>query len=130
MTPQEAAARLAREQRERNPQFWRDTFYRIEQSTALFLASLIPGVGERHVRAREEARREEQRIEEERRRAAEETAARAQDVQVPSVELSNDSSGVSTEEAKYDQPAEQGMSTSVQVTETVSESEDLRNRQA
>ena len=37
----------------------RDVFYRVEQAAALFLASLIPGVGERHVAAREEVRRQE-----------------------------------------------------------------------
>jgi hypothetical protein len=80
MTPEEAAARILTEQRNQQnlrPRFWRDTFYRLEQSIALFLASLVPGVGERHVRAREETRREERRQEDERRRAAEEVAAAA-----------------------------------------------------
>ncbi len=78
MTPQEAAARINAEQQngqDRQPRFWRDAFYRIEQSIALFLASLIPGVGERHVRAREDARRVEQQREEDRRRAEEEALA-------------------------------------------------------
>ena len=81
MTPEEAAARLVQERHERQdrqPRFWRDAFYRVEQSIALFLASLIPGVGERHVRAREETRREEQRREEQRRQAEEEAAAERQ----------------------------------------------------
>ena len=51
----------------------RDTIFRVERAMALFLASLVPGVGERHVRAREEARREAERIENER-LAAEEKA--------------------------------------------------------
>ncbi|KAJ9662766.1 hypothetical protein H2198_001215 [Neophaeococcomyces mojaviensis] len=57
-TPEETARRLLAQHQDRrnaNPVF--DTLYRIEQGIALFLASLIPGVGERHVRAREEARR-------------------------------------------------------------------------
>lgn len=41
-------------------------FQRVERGFALFVASLIPGVGERHVRAREEARREVERVERER----------------------------------------------------------------
>lgn len=78
ITPQEAAARLLREHAEQTPSVWRNALYRVEQSAALFLASLIPGVGERHVRAREDARREIQRLEEEERvRADEEAAAHA-----------------------------------------------------
>jgi len=57
MTPEETAARLLRERQERNPNVFRDTLYRVERALALFLASLVPGVGERHVRAREEIRR-------------------------------------------------------------------------
>ena len=58
-TPEEAAQRLVREHEQRNPNMLRDVFYRVEQAAALFLASLIPGVGERHVAAREEVRRQE-----------------------------------------------------------------------
>lgn len=72
MTPEEAARRLVRQHQEQNPNVIRDTLYRIEQAAALFLASLIPGVGERHVAAREEARREEERIRVEAQRAREE----------------------------------------------------------
>ena len=60
-TPEETARRLVREHEQRNPNVLRDAFYWVEQSVALFLASLIPGVGEQHVAAREEARREEER---------------------------------------------------------------------
>jgi hypothetical protein len=63
ITPEQLAAQILegdrlRAERERQqqqqppPNFLRDTFYRIEQAIALFLASLIPGVGERHVEAR------------------------------------------------------------------------------
>jgi hypothetical protein len=72
ITPEQAARRLVQEQRERNPNILRDTFYRIEQAVALFLASLIPGVGERHVAVREEARREVERARLEAERAREE----------------------------------------------------------
>ena len=57
--PEQAAARIIRQNQERqNHGIVRDTIFRIERATALFLASLVPGVGERHVRAREDARRE------------------------------------------------------------------------
>lgn len=69
-TPEEAAARILRERaaaqqrhREANPNVLRDLFYRVEQAVALFLASLVPGVGERHVAAREEQRRLEAQAE-------------------------------------------------------------------
>ncbi|RMZ78397.1 hypothetical protein DV738_g3915, partial [Chaetothyriales sp. CBS 135597] len=68
-TPEEAAQRLLREHRERNPTPLLDALYSIEQSVALFLASLIPGVGERHIAVREQVRREER---EARERAAQE----------------------------------------------------------
>ncbi|KAJ9616892.1 hypothetical protein H2200_000612 [Cladophialophora chaetospira] len=134
MTPEEAAARIVADRRgeqEPQPRFWRNAFYRTEQSIALFLASLIPGVGERHVRAREDARREEQRREEERRRAEEEAAA------------VNDNHNVAQEDAQVgegdDQPTsvkpevglggrgEQSASSSVQVASDEPGGE-LRNR--
>lgn len=71
-TPEQAAARILndraqqRQQRDANPNVLRDIFYRVEQAVALFLASLIPGVGERHVAAREEQRRLELQAEMER----------------------------------------------------------------
>ena len=77
--PTATAARLVEEHRQRQPNdmLW-DTLQRAERAIGLFVASLIPGVGERHVRAREEARREVERVERERiereRVAAEEEA--------------------------------------------------------
>jgi hypothetical protein len=66
-SPEQAAARIIRQNQERqNHGIVRDTIFRVERAMALFLASLVPGVGERHVRAREEARREAERIENER----------------------------------------------------------------
>jgi hypothetical protein len=79
-SPEQAAARIIRQNQERqNHGIVRDTIFRVERAVALFLASLVPGVGERHVRAREEARREAERMENERlaadaARAAQETA--------------------------------------------------------
>ncbi len=58
-----AAARPNQNQGNGNRGLVRDAIYRVERAVALFLASLVPGVGERHVRAREEARREAERAE-------------------------------------------------------------------
>ncbi|KAK5945746.1 hypothetical protein PMZ80_002954 [Knufia obscura] len=71
-TPEEAARRLLEQQNRRNPNPVLDALYRVEQGVVLFLASLIPGLGERHIQAREQARRileeEERRVREERER--------------------------------------------------------------
>jgi hypothetical protein len=86
ITPEQAATRILNEQQQQRdaennnqpPNFLRDTFYRAEQAVALFLASLVPGVGERHVAAREEQRRERLRLEMERANA-ERAAAEAEE---------------------------------------------------
>ena len=77
-TPTENAARLLREHEARNPNIIRDVLFRIERTLAIFLASLVPGVGERHVRAREDQRREAERVENERRTREEAEHAQAQ----------------------------------------------------
>jgi hypothetical protein len=64
-TPAESAARLLREHEARNPNAIRDVLFRVERAVAMFVASLVPGVGERHVRAREDQRREAGRLENE-----------------------------------------------------------------
>lgn len=66
-TPAEGAARLLREHEAQNPNVIRDVLFRIERALAMFLASLVPGVGERHIQAREDQRREAERVENERR---------------------------------------------------------------
>jgi hypothetical protein len=135
MTPEEAAARLLREQnaRQQPPRFWRDTFYRVEQSTALFLASLVPGVGERHVRAREEARREAQRLEEERQRREREAAEEAQAAATTNGDGGDQLAEAAKESAAGletgpDRPDAPGTSSSVQVQGTGEEAGELRNR--
>ncbi|KAK4942600.1 hypothetical protein LTR10_017729 [Elasticomyces elasticus] len=131
MTPEEAAARLVREHREQNPSFWRDTFYRVEQSMALFLASLVPGVGERHIQAREEVRREAQRVEEERRRAQQEALEQVRAAAADTNQADEGATGAGTTsgtEVKVDQPAEPSTSTSVQVNDSSAEAGELRNR--
>jgi hypothetical protein len=75
VTPEQVALRLLREREERNESFLRASIRRFERSLALFVASLVPGVGEGHVAAQQEAeqaqRRREQEQEVEQRRALE-----------------------------------------------------------
>ena len=54
-TPQEAAERLLQERERQDVNFFRQSFRRVERAIALFVASLVPGVGERHIAAREAA---------------------------------------------------------------------------
>lgn len=132
MTPEEAAARLVREHENQNPSIWRDAFHRVEQSVVLFLASLIPGVGERHVRAREEARRLAQRLEEEERQRAEEAVA-AQQESGPSREEAVDAT-VADSEIKIERPDrpersnDPGTSSGVETRDATTEGGELRNR--
>lgn len=58
--PAEAAARILAERRQ-NPGWLFTQLLRAEHATVLFLASLIPGVGERHIAAREAEATERQR---------------------------------------------------------------------
>lgn len=66
-TPSEAADRLRRDHRARQVNWFSDLVTRIESGLALFLASLIPGLPERHIEARNELAAAERLIEEERR---------------------------------------------------------------
>lgn len=75
-TPEEAARRLLAQQEQRNPNPILNALHTLERAVIMFLASLIPGVGERHVRAREEARRI---LDEQERSRREEQAAIATD---------------------------------------------------
>ena len=54
-TPQQAAERLLRERQQQDGNIIRQGLRRIERAVALFIASLVPGVGERHIAAREAA---------------------------------------------------------------------------
>ncbi|KAL6720412.1 hypothetical protein ACLMJK_002334 [Lecanora helva] len=77
-TPQEAAERLLQEREQRDVNFLRQSFRRVERAVALFVASLVPGVGERHIAAREAAeaaRQAEAREREEQARRAEAEAS-------------------------------------------------------
>lgn len=100
-TPAENAARLLREHEARNPNVVRDVLFRVERAAAMFLASLVPGVGERHVRAREDQRREAERLENERR--AREEAERAQAQRPADVtQLTNAEAGSTAVETRDD----------------------------
>ena len=81
-TPQEAAERLLREREAHDGNLVRLLFRRIERAVALFVASLIPGVGERHIAAREAAeaaRQQQEREREEQNRRNEEERQRGPD---------------------------------------------------
>ena len=54
-TPQEAAERLLQERERQDVSILRQSVRRVERAIALFIASLVPGVGERHIAAREAA---------------------------------------------------------------------------
>ena len=72
-TPQEAAARLLQERDRRNRGAVRERFRNFERALALFVGSLVPGFGERHIAARDAAeavRQAEAREREEARRRA------------------------------------------------------------
>ena len=86
-SPQNMADRLTRERREQqNNNPFRMAFSRLERSIALFLASLIPGVGERHVAARQEATRQQREREEAAQREREEQERQRQEQASPHIE--------------------------------------------
>ncbi|KAH7044514.1 hypothetical protein B0J12DRAFT_670588 [Macrophomina phaseolina] len=84
-SPEEVAQRLLRERGQHRQTWLRERVRGVERSTALFVASLWPGLGERMVAAREEAeaqaRRDAQDREEAERREAAEAEAREQEAQ-------------------------------------------------
>lgn len=55
LTPQQAADRMLQERQNRVESLTRQYIRRAERAIALFIASLVPGVGERHIAAREAA---------------------------------------------------------------------------
>ena len=79
-TPQEAAERLLQEREPQDLSFVRQSLRRAERAIALFVASLVPGVGERHIAAREaaEAARQAEAREREERARKEEARDRQQ----------------------------------------------------
>jgi len=90
-TPQETAARLLQERARRNFGTLREQFRSVERAVALFVGSLVPGFGERHIAARDAAeavRQAEAREREEAARREEEAAARREDPSVVEAEAS------------------------------------------
>lgn len=80
LDPQRVAQRLIEQRQRQNAGWFMSQVRRVEHATLLFLASLLPGVGERHVAAREEedqARRRREEAAEAERVAAEEAAQAA-----------------------------------------------------
>ena len=79
LDPQRVAQRLIEQRRQENAGWFMTHLRRAEHGALLFLASLWPGVGERHIAARDAEEREQRRREEaaEAERVAAEEAARA-----------------------------------------------------
>lgn len=103
-SPQDMADRVMRRreaQQNNNP--LRAAITRVERSVALFVASLVPGVGERHVAAREEARRQQREREETARREEEERQRQQQE----SSEGVAPENGLTAQENPARAPAEQ-----------------------
>ncbi|KAL8738783.1 MAG: hypothetical protein Q9181_000461 [Wetmoreana brouardii] len=73
-TPQDLADRLLRDRQNQS------LFRRAERAIALFVASLVPGVGERHIAARDAAEAERRRAEEEREKEREANEERGREV--------------------------------------------------
>ena len=84
-TPEEAARRLLEQQNRQNPNPILRVLRSIEQAVVLFVASLIPGLGERHVEARQQARR----VNEEAERRLREIAQTSQPVETTRTESAN-----------------------------------------
>ena len=78
-TPQEAAERLLQERERQDVSFVRQSIRRVERAVALFVASLVPCVGERHIAAREAAEAARQAEAQEREERARKEAEDARD---------------------------------------------------
>lgn len=113
--PARAAARLVAQRQHQNANWFLDQVRRLERAGLLFLASIAPGVAERHIaaleaqeRAERERREAEERAERERReaeeRAAAETTASGADVAAASSETQNADSSEAAEHQQR-QPA-------------------------
>ncbi|TVY81396.1 hypothetical protein LSUE1_G005233 [Lachnellula suecica] len=105
--PAEVAARLIEEHRQRNGGWLMGQFRRAEHAALLFVASLVPGVGERHIAHREA---EANAAEAERQRLLDEAAAAA-NPETAAEGIATESQTENTEEnqpAQVDQAQEQG----------------------
>ena len=89
-TPQEAAARLLQERERQNRGAVREYLRSIERAVALFVGSLVPGFGERHIAARDAA----EAVRQAEAREREEAARRATEVaEAPRAENENGDNG-------------------------------------
>ncbi|RJE19360.1 Conserved fungal protein [Aspergillus sclerotialis] len=112
---QGVAATVPRDQRDGSAGNFRNNIRRVERSVALFLASLIPGVGERHVEVRnaveaaERAREEERRQEEQRREEANNTEGSAEQQPQESTNASAEAGQDATtgSDSQYDTPGDE-----------------------
>lgn len=106
-TPQEAAARLLQEQGRGDVGVLREQFRRAERAVALFVGSLVPGFGERHIAARDAA--EVARLAENRRREEAERREEEEERNAPSSSQgSNEEVARSQEPSEGEGPANQG----------------------
>jgi hypothetical protein len=104
LDPAETAARLLELHRRANQPWILTQFRRVEHSLLLFLASLVPGVGERHIAAREaEAAERQRRIDE----AA--TAAAAQQEAEGNDQNANGTGGIAESEDRERQDDQQDL---------------------
>ncbi|KAJ2902330.1 Ubiquitin family protein [Zalerion maritima] len=98
--PADMAARLVEQRREGNAGWFVDQVRRVERASLLFLASLAPGIAERHIRHVEE---EQQRRERERREREEAEQRAAQEREAAAA---NEGSNETTNEAQNTENAE------------------------
>ncbi|KAK1146939.1 hypothetical protein N8T08_002266 [Aspergillus melleus] len=106
----------------------RHNLRRVERSLVLFIASLVPGVGERHVEVRnaaEAARNAERTREEEERRRREEEAANAAQDQQPQQQQENAEQRTDDSSA-WAEPTQQSITTEQSATATTSQGDENR----
>lgn len=106
--PAQVAARLVEQHRQRNANWLLDTIRRLERAGLLFLASIAPGVAERHIAAAERAERERQEAAEraERERREEQERAAAETATAAAANGDNEAPGAAAD-ASQNGPAEQ-----------------------
>ena len=102
-TPQQMAERLVEEHRGINNTL-RRAVRRAERSALLFTASLIPGVGESQVRARETAEREQREAEERARQEAEQEQREAEEKAQQEVQDQSEEGEADNEHIKKEEP--------------------------
>lgn len=102
LTPQQAADRMLQERQNRAEGLTRQYIRRAERAIALFIASLVPGVGERHIAAREAAEAASLEEERARERAEEERLKKEREQQEGHSETSGSNDQVKEAERETD----------------------------